>query len=103
MKDFRSRKKQKKNILYHPVTFVVIFLILVMFLLSVFRSYRKKQSAENEHKKIDDIYNTLIEKKQYYINEIKRLKSKEGLEIEQKKNNNIGEPGEKIIKIIDSA
>ena len=103
MKDFRSRKKQEKNPLYHPLAFVVIFLVLIFLLFSVFNSYQKKQSAQIERQKIDDTYNVLIKKKQHYINEIDRLSSKEGLDEEFKKNNNVGEVGEKIIRIIDSS
>lgn len=101
MKDFRQRK-QKNNFMYSPIALVVLFLILVLLLFSVSSSYQKRKRARVEQQKIDDTYNSLIEKKEYYSSEIDRLSSDEGLIEEFKKNNDVAENGETIIRIVDS-
>lgn len=101
MKDFRSRKKTKKNILYSPLFLVFVFILLIFFVRSAFNSYKIKEKADREHQKIQKQYLDLVKKKDSLEKKINILKTEEGLRQEHKKRFNVIEEGEKIIHILD--
>ncbi len=99
MKDFRQRKK-KKSYLYRYFTILILFFIFSILLKSVYSSYVKKNGVEQEQQKLDNKYNELLKRKQFLEKNINRLTTEEGVKEEIKKNNNVGENGEIIIRIV---
>ncbi|MGB0925442.1 MAG: septum formation initiator family protein [Minisyncoccia bacterium] len=102
MKDFRSRKKNKKNVFYTPVFLVIIFVVLILFVRSAYSSHQTKKKADLEYQKIADEYTELVNKKKDLENKIHNLRTEQGIIEEHKKRFNVAEKGEHIIHIVES-
>ena len=101
MKDFRQRKKKTLS-LYSPLVLVLLFLLLLLLLKSVYSSYSKKERAQTEQQKIDLHHSELLDRVENLSKKIKKLRTEEGIKEELKKNNNVGEKGETILRIVES-
>jgi len=98
MKDFRSRKKTF-HFLQSPIVLFALVIILILSVKSAYISFNKRNIAEIEHKKFNNDYQDLVEKRDRLIKENDTLMTKEGIVGELKETFNVGENGESIIRI----
>lgn len=101
MKDFRSRKKNI-SLMQNPVVIFILFILLILLIRSSYESYQKKNRAKTEQEKFSQQYEDLVKKRERLIERIEYLKTEQGAKEELKKNHNLAEPGEKIIRIVES-
>ena len=99
MKDFRSRKKQKKNILHNPLFIIILILIIIILGKSTYSSYKKKEKAKQEKIKFENKYTELLHRKAMLSKKNNLLKTIEGKKEQLKKVYDIGEKGEVIIHV----
>ena len=101
MKDFRQRKKIDKS--FNPIlVLLVLFLIFLFLSHAAYISFQKKQKAHKEGLSYENRLQNLLDKKEYYLSENKKLNTKEGVMRELKDKYELGENGETIIHIVES-
>ena len=99
-----SQQKRKVNqILYHRVTSIVLFIIVVLVVRSTWIVYQKKVESD-ELKNISLNYKNLLEERSRELNiQMERLQTDAGKEAEIRSKFSVAKDSENIVVIVDNS
>ncbi|OHA26784.1 MAG: hypothetical protein A3C06_01420 [Candidatus Taylorbacteria bacterium RIFCSPHIGHO2_02_FULL_46_13] len=102
MKEFR-RRRSVKQVLYAPVTIVLLALVLFFLARAVMNVYRSEQNSRRELVNAERNVADLSVRSDFLQREIDKLSSEPGLEAELRNKFPIVKEGEKMVIIVEPA
>ena len=101
MKQFLTRKKNKKSIFKSKWFLILLVVFIFLAVRSAASSYDKKITARKELDEHQALYEELSEKKVHLETQIEALESGRGLEEEFRTRFNVTKEGETMIRIVE--
>lgn len=102
MIDFQ-RKKQFKKIAYSKISFIILFLLVLLMGRATYDIYQKYQLSYDNYTGVKKNYDSLKTRQDMLDSEINRLKTDTGVEEEIRSRFNVAKPGETVVTIINGS
>mgnify|MGYP001473710519 CR=1 FL=1 len=101
MKDYRTRKTPKRNLLHSWIFILFLGFLLGVFIKSTYASFLKKNQAELEKERYSQRLEELEAKRHDLETKIENLNTERGREEEFRKRFNVVKEGETMIRIVE--
>jgi cell division protein FtsB len=98
-----QQKRKVKSLMYHKVTLVILFLLVLLALRSTWVVYYKKVESERLEKISLDRRNELDGRNKELTSQIERLNTESGIEAEIRSKFSVAKDNEKTVVIVDDS